>query len=520
MAISQIIGIFECHLKIPIMKRTLLLILTALSLSLSALAQPREIKVFVGGAEFEMVRIDPGTVTLPVRTGYTVTREPHTGKVLDVSASIVLPEVIRTIQEPFYIFKYPLTQAQWQVITHSGKPNKGEKGRYPFLLAWSDERNGDNNYDSHVVPFIKKMKELSGLPFALPTLEEWLFACGPVPEDVEEYAWLDGNYKHPVGAKLPNANGLYDMLGLVGEMVEQEVFFQEGLEYRGFTHYVGGLPLVGAKKQVKKDPGYLLDLSRQAPVSSAWPPSFRLVLKGVPEDCPGFMKTQIVREGSQFGLETEFGMVLKPEYDAIKMVEVDQELSYGGFLTEKNGKWGVFNRKGEALLPMIFVDEKTATANIPFLEFVSYSYNYRQEAQRLSATKGEFEKTADFEARKADPALQKAYVESLMKDYQKDFIDTIIKDKRTGIVLLDYDADKEMYRFKVANARTLWTDYELNVPIDAAPAFKEYVKSAPQQELLQSAKWGIVDDCAQILQITFTLPDGRSFTYSNPAAGK
>jgi hypothetical protein len=59
--------------------------------------------------------------------------------------------------------------------------------------------------------------------------------------------------------------------------------------------------------------------------------------------------------------------------------------------------------------------------------------------------------------------------------------------------------------------------YELSVPIDAAPAFKEYMKTASQPELLQSADWGIVDDCLQILRITFTLPDGRSFTYTNPA---
>ncbi|MBQ7611409.1 MAG: hypothetical protein IJU74_09985, partial [Bacteroidales bacterium] len=194
---------------------------------------------------------------------------------------------------------------------------------------------------------------------------------------------------------------------------------------------------------------------------------------------------------------------------------MDSELAAGGgFLASKNGEWGVFNRRGETLLPMIFVDEKTVMTHIPYLEFVSYSYNYKQEVKRISATKGEYEKTAHFEARKADPALQKAYVESQMKDFEQRFIGTIINDKRTVIAFRDYDADKEVFPFIVANARTLWTTYELPVPIDAAPAFSEYMKTAPQQELLQSAQWGIVDDCAQILQITFTLPDGRSYTYS------
>ena len=498
------------------MKRTLSF-LFCLTVTVTLFAQPKEIKVSVDGVEFEMVRIDPGSITLPARRGYTVVREPRTGKILDVSGSITLPEVTRTISEPYYMFKYPLMQAQWQAVTRSGKPDKGEKGRYPYLLAWSDEKNGDNNYDSHVVPFIKKMIEKSGLPFALPTLEEWLYACGPVPENVEDYAWLDGNYKHPVGVKLPNENGLYDMLGLLGEMVAQEVFFQDGKEYRGFTHYVGGLPLIGAKKQVKKDPQYLLDLSSQAPVTSAWPPTFRLVLRGVPEDCPGLLTSQIVKTGDKYGLETEFGMVLKPEYDAVKMVDVEPELSYGGFLAAKDGKWGVFNRRGEALLPMIFEDEKTAVANIDYLQFVSYSYNYKQMVGKLATIKGEFEKTADFEARKADPALEKAYEDSMMEDFEQRFIDAITKDERTTLMLLDYDADREVYRFKVNNASTMWTVYELNIPIDAAPAFKEYMKTASQEELIQSAQWGIVDDCLQILQITFTLPDGRSFTYTNPA---
>ena len=253
----------------------------------------------------------------------------------------------------------------------------------------------------------------------------------------------------------------------------------------------------------------------RAPVSSMWPPTLRLVLKGIPEDSPGILKMQIVKEGNKYGLETEYGTVLKPEYDVVKLVDMDSDVVAGcGIMAAKNGKWGIFNRKGETLLPMIFVDEKTTLDNIQYLGFVSYSYNYKLVAKSLATYKGEFEKTADFEARKANPALQKAYVESKMEGLEERFILDITNNKRTHIVLLDYDADNEVYRFKVSNVRTLWTVYELPVPLDAAPAFSEYIKSADHQELLQSAQWGIVDDCAQILQITFTLPDGRSYTYS------
>lgn len=502
------------------MKHTITFIFAAILFSLSALAQPKEIKVTVDGMDIELVRIEPGTVTLPERSAYTLGKDPQTGKWVFsykdpmtglyqvVSESLTLPESTQIISEAYYIMKYPVTRAQW------GLEKKGKKATMPITMSYSTDDGIDNNYDTHAVPFIKKLKQKTGLDWALPSLGEWLLACGPIPENVEEYAWIDGGTVHEVGLKKPNANGAYDMLGGLAEMVESASYEQDGKLVIENPHYVGGIPVMGAKAY-KKDPSKLLEWMSRAPVSSMWPPTLRLVLKGIPEDSPGILKMQIVKEGNKYGLETEYGTVLKPEYDVVKLVDMDSDVVAGcGIMAAKNGKWGIFNRKGETLLPMIFVDEKTVMTHIPYLEFVSYSYNYKQEVKRISATKGEYEKTADFEARKADPALQKAYVESQMKDFEQRFIGTIINDKRTVIAFRDYDADKEVFPFIVANARTLWTTYELPVPIDAAPAFSEYMKTAPQQELLQSAQWGIVDDCAQILQITFTLPDGRSYTYS------
>ena len=501
------------------MKHTITFIFAAILFSLSALAQPKEIKVTVDGMDIELVRIEPGTVTLPERTAYTLGKDPQTGKWVYsykdpmtglyqvVSESLTLPESTQIISEAYYIMKYPVTRAQW------GLEKKGKKATMPITMSYSTDDGIDNNYDTHAVPFIKKLKQKTGLDWALPSLGEWLLACGPIPENVEEYAWIDGSV-HQVGLKKPNANGAYDMLGGIAEMVERASYEKDGKLVTEHPRYVGGIPIMGAKAY-KKDPSKLLELMSRAPVSSMWPPTLRLVLKGIPEDSPDILKMQIVKEGNKYGLETEYGTVLKPEYDVVKLVDMDSDVVAGcGIMAAKNGKWGIFNRKGETLLPMIFVDEKTVMTHIPYLEFVSYSYNYKQEVKRISATKGEYEKTADFEARKADPALQKAYVESQMKDFEQRFIGTIINDKRTVIAFRDYDADKEVFPFIVANARTLWTTYELPVPIDAAPAFSEYMKTAPQQELLQSAQWGIVDDCAQILQITFTLPDGRSYTYS------
>ena len=83
------------------------------------------------------------------------------------------------------------------------------------------------------------------------------------------------------------------MLGGLAEMVERASYEQDGKLVIEHPRYVGGIPVMGAKAY-KKDPSKLLELMSRAPVSSMWPPTLRLVLKGIPEDKGG----QQIRPGN------------------------------------------------------------------------------------------------------------------------------------------------------------------------------------------------------------------------------
>jgi formylglycine-generating enzyme required for sulfatase activity len=85
-----------------------------------------------------------------------------------------------------------------------------------FAVSQAYTRNGDTT-----------TWQLNSPGFRLPTGREWEFAArGGTSGDrygpVDDIAWYDGNSNnqlHPVGQKLPNAFGLYDMLGNVWEWV-------------------------------------------------------------------------------------------------------------------------------------------------------------------------------------------------------------------------------------------------------------------------------------------------------------
>lgn len=119
----------------------------------------------------------------------------------------------------FWMGKYQVTQAQWKAVM-GDNPSHFKGDKLPVEKVSWDE----------VQEFCKKLSELTGKEYRLPTEDEWEYACragstgqycfGDDKKMLGEYAWYDENSEgttHPVGQKKPNAWGLYDMHGNVLE---------------------------------------------------------------------------------------------------------------------------------------------------------------------------------------------------------------------------------------------------------------------------------------------------------------
>ena len=128
----------------------------------------------------------------------------------------------------FMMGKYPITQAQWQLVATLPKVKinlepdpssfKGED-RPVEKVSWLE-----------AMEFCRRLSKHTGQEYRLPSEAEWEYACragtttaysfGDAAEELGEYAWYSENSEsqtHPVGQKQPNTFGLYDMHGNVWE---------------------------------------------------------------------------------------------------------------------------------------------------------------------------------------------------------------------------------------------------------------------------------------------------------------
>jgi formylglycine-generating enzyme required for sulfatase activity len=203
----------------------------------------RDTTFVVNGVKFDMVFVESGSFTM----GCVVGRDDWEG---ECPAGETLSHQV--VLSGYYIGKYPVTQAQWRVVTGSNPSHFGDKDLYPVeMVSWDD-----------VQQFIKALNVLTGREFRLPSEAEWEFAArGGIhskgfkysgDNDFGKVGWfhdnsgdkpLDGkqwdfnklvannNRTRPVGGKLPNELGIHDMSGNVWEWVNDWFGgYSEGLQ--------------------------------------------------------------------------------------------------------------------------------------------------------------------------------------------------------------------------------------------------------------------------------------------------
>jgi len=162
-----------------------------------------------GGVKWEGVLVPAGTFVMGSPAGEAKTEKE----------SAMEKQHKVTITRPFYIGKLELTQAQYQKVM-GDNPSANQGDALPVHnLAWQNAQD-----------FCDKLGKQVGREVQLPTEAQWEYACragtttayytGNDIADLDKIAWHGGNSDHklhPGGEKLPNAWGVYDMLGNIRE---------------------------------------------------------------------------------------------------------------------------------------------------------------------------------------------------------------------------------------------------------------------------------------------------------------
>lgn len=139
----------------------------------------------------------------------SMTRDEALNQILE--SLIAVPETERT--GAFYMMEHEVTNEIWDAVLGQDSIHSCPTCPHVFT-SWFDAMN-----------FCDQVAQLAGLPFRLPTMDEWQQAATygerlafnfSGSNDIDEVAWYEdnsGGQLHEVKTKMPNALGFYDLTG-------------------------------------------------------------------------------------------------------------------------------------------------------------------------------------------------------------------------------------------------------------------------------------------------------------------
>jgi sulfatase modifying factor 1 len=231
-------------------------------------AQQSELVNFIG---MEFVEIQPGKMivgkyqpTVSRGWGYDPKRKSEFPQILpeadferaeQLALAASRPGFMVSIDKPYYIGKFEVTQLQWEKVMGSNPSTfnqallKVDTRNFPVeSVSWKD-----------VQAFIKKLNQLdTSYQYRLPSEFEWEYAARAGAQDdipwseINKVAVIAKTTPAIVGSKQPNAWGLYDMLGNIWEWVadvyNEQIFADPVPPKRGKEHVLKGAPFYGDVK--------------------------------------------------------------------------------------------------------------------------------------------------------------------------------------------------------------------------------------------------------------------------------